>query len=190
MDGLPLPADDMVPAAFAADEPETFAEIYDAYFSRVYNYVRYRVHDAALADDLTAEVFERVLTRLDGYEADRAPFAAWLFGIARHAVIDYFRRRARWRWLPLDTIRQRASPEPGPEQVVTDNAVRTRLLEAVSELGERERDLIALKFAAGFSNRQIAKLTGLSESNVGVILYRSIGRLRDQLQDILPRYED
>ena len=159
------------------------ATLYDQFFPRVYNYVRYRVQDAALADDLTAQVFERALTRLPTYDAEHAPFAAWLFGIARNTVIDHYRRQARWRWLPLDAIRQRASPDPGPEQVAAENALHTRLLDAVNQLDDRARDLIALKYAAGFTNRQIAHMTGLSESNVGVILHRSLRRLRTLLDD-------
>ena len=78
-------------------------------------------------------------------------------------------------------LRDRASTEPQPEEVAIRDETRAELLAAVARMSDRERDLIALKFAAGLTNRRIAKLTGLNESNVGVILYRAMRRLRAEL---------
>jgi RNA polymerase sigma factor (sigma-70 family) len=167
----------------AAIEPAAFAAVYDHYFPRVYNYVRYRVVDTKTADDLTAEVFERVLVNLGRYRPERAPFAAWLFAIARNAVNDHLRAQRRRRWLSLEALHGRAGSQPPVEASVIEEETRAQLLAAVARLGGRERDLIALKFAAGLSNRRIAQLTGLSESNVGVILYRTVRRLRAVLND-------
>jgi len=167
--------------ARATAEPAAFAAIYDHYFPRVYNYVRYRVGDAETADDLTAQVFERALVNIGRYRPERGPFAAWLFAIARNAVSDCLRAQRRRRWLSLEVLHDRASAEPQPEEVAIRNETHAELLAAVARLSDRERDLIALKFAAGLTNRRIAKLTGLSESNVGVILYRAMRRLRAEL---------
>ena len=167
--------------ARATAEPAAFAAIYDHYFSRVYNYVRYRVGDAETADDITAQIFERAMVNVGRYRPERAPFAAWLFAIARNAVNDHFRAQKRRRWLSLDVLRDRASAEPRPEEVVVQNETRAELLAAVARLSDREQDLIALKFAAGLTNRRIAEMTGLSQSNVGVILYRAVRRLRAKL---------
>jgi RNA polymerase sigma-70 factor (ECF subfamily) len=165
----------------ATAEPEAFAAIYDHYFPRVYNYVRYRVRDPETADDITAQVFERALVGLDRYRPKRGTLAAWLFGIARHAISDHLRAQKRRRWLSLDLLRNRASADPQPGQVVVRNETRERLLEAVARLNDRERELIALKFGARMTNRRIAEVTGLSESNVGVIVYRAVRRLRTWL---------
>jgi len=167
--------------ARATVEPAAFAAIYDHYFPRVYNYVRYRVGDAETADDVTAQVFERALARIGSYRPERAPFAAWLFAIARNAVTDHLRARKRRRWLSLDVLRDQASAAPRPEEVVLHHETRAELLAAVARLSDRERDLIALKFAAGLTNRRIAELTGLSANHVGVILYRAVRRLRAEL---------
>ncbi|MBC8255576.1 MAG: sigma-70 family RNA polymerase sigma factor, partial [Ardenticatenia bacterium] len=91
------------------------------------------------------------------------------------------RAKRRRGWLSLEVLRDRASAEPQPEEVVIHSETRAGLLAAVARLSDRERDLIALKFAAGLTNRRIAELTGLSESNVGVILYRAMRRLRAKL---------
>lgn len=166
----------------SATDAAAFAALYDHYFPRVYNYMRYRVQDGPTADDLTAQVFERTLAHIDRYRPGQAPFAAWLFAIARNTVADHFRTRQRRRWLSLDALREWASSDPQPGQVVAAAEVQSCLLAAVSRLKERERDLIALKFAGGLTNRRIADLTGLSESNVGVILYRAVRRLRRDLE--------
>lgn len=167
--------------ARATVEPAAFAAIYDHYFPRVYNYVRYRVQDAETADDITAQVFERALVSIGSYRPEHAPFAAWLFAIARNAVIDHLRAQRQRRWLSLEVLRDRASAEPQPEEVITRDETHAELLADVARLSDRERDLIALKLAAGLTNRRIAELTGLSESNVGVIVYRAVRRLRAEV---------
>lgn len=166
----------------AKADSAAFAAIYDHYFSRVYNYARYRLPDAQTTDDLTAEIFERALNSLSSYRPEKAPFSAWLFAIARNAVNDHLRRQQRRRWISLDAVWNRSSNEPGPVDIVSDNEMKGELLAAVARLDRRERDLIGLKFAAGLTNRRIAELTSLSESNVGVILFRAMRKLRAELE--------
>lgn len=162
----------------ATVEPAAFGAIYDHYFPRIYNYVRYRVQDAATADDLTADIFERVLRKINSYRSERAPFGAWLFAIARYAVSDHLRRQNRRQWVSLDSILKRPSNQPEPETVAEVHDAKHELLVAMQTLSDRERDLIALKFTSGLTNRRIAEMTNLSESNVGVILYRALQKLK------------
>jgi len=168
--------------AKAKVDSAAFAAIFDHYFSRVYNYARYRLPDAQSADDLTAEIFERALKNIGSYRPEKAPFSAWLFAIARNAVNDHLRRQQRQPWLSLETVWNRGSHEPGPVDIVSEQELHDELLTAVAGLGRRERDLIGLKFAAGLTNRRIAQLTGLTESNVGIILFRTIRKLRAELE--------
>lgn len=182
MDGaLTVLIDERALVARATVEPAAFAAIYDHYFPRIYAYVRYRTPDRATADDLTATIFTRALERLAAYDGAQGPFAPWLFTIARNAVSDYLRAGRRRRWLPLDRLRDQAGDDPPPDEVALTRERRDALLAAVGALSARERDLIGLKFGAGLTNRRIAALTGLSESNVGVILYRAVRRLRAAL---------
>lgn len=155
-----------------------FATLYDHYFSRVYNYIRYRLQDPDLTDDLTAQVFERVLLHIEGYRQDKAPFSAWLFAIARNAVTDHVRAQQRRRWLSLEVVRDWINPEPQPGEMVAELELHDQLLAAVRRLSSREQDLVGLKFGGGLTNRRIAEVTGLSENNVGIILYRAVRKLR------------
>jgi RNA polymerase sigma-70 factor, ECF subfamily len=172
-----IPHEQILVAQAKAD-PAAFAALYEHYLKRVYNYMRYRLDDAATADDLTAQVFQRALATLSGYEAQRAPFGAWLFGIAHHVINDHFRWQKRRQWLSLDVLRRRPSLEPQPEEAATQREGHTAVLKAMACLTERERDIIALKFAAGLNNRQIAAQLDLSAGNVGVILYRAMRQLK------------
>ncbi len=183
------PADEAAWIARAQADPAAFGALYDHYFPRIYSYIRYRVADATLADDLTATVFLRALAALGRYDATGAPFAAWLFAIARNAVSDHLRAERRHRWLSLDIVREWISPEPAPDVTALAGEERARLLAAVARLPARERDLIGLKFAAGLTNRRIAELSGLTESNVGVILYRAVRRLRTDLDPQEPAHD-
>ncbi|OGO05215.1 MAG: hypothetical protein A2Y73_03910 [Chloroflexi bacterium RBG_13_56_8] len=167
--------------AQAAEEPAAFAALYDHYFGRVYNYVRYRVQGAQATDDIVAQVFERALGRITSYQPERAPFSVWLFAIARNAIADHHRRKVRRPTISVESLDQQPSPRPHPEEIAIHNETCTVLFAALAQLRERERDIIALKFAAGLTNRRIAEITNLSPTNVGVILYRAMRRLREEL---------
>lgn len=160
----------------------TFAEIYNLYFTRVYNYVRYRVDDMHAVDDLTSEIFEKLFTGLKYYQPEKAPFSAWLFSIARHRITDYYRRRGRHSFASLEVSTDLVCSGLAPDQSLIAAEMQQHIHKALTSLGEREREIIALKFWGGFTNRDIARVTGISESNTGVILYRSMRRLRQILE--------
>lgn len=167
----------------AKADPAQFAAVYDHYYSRVYTFVRYRVVDPATADDLTSDIFTTAFSRLSSYRPDRAPFAAWLFGIARNTVNSHFRRARYRRWLGLDAAGEQPDRSPQPDEAAARREQAHDLLQAVGRLSDREQEVLALKFAGGLTNRTIAELTGLSESNVGVTVYRAIRRLRADLNE-------
>jgi RNA polymerase sigma factor (sigma-70 family) len=166
----------------AQTDPAAFARLYDHYLRRVYNYMRYRLPDAQTADDLTAQVFHRALEKMPSYDPEKAPFGAWLFGIANYVIKDHFRRQQRLGWLSLDALRQRFSLTPQPEEAFIQSERERLVLRAVARLNEREREIVALKFGGGLNNRQIAALTGLTSANVGIILYRTMKQLKVTLE--------
>ena len=169
-------------ATRAACNPQAFTELYEAYFTRVYNYVRYRCYDLATADDLTSQVFERLLDRIGLYAPARGPFEAWLFTVARNVVNSHY-RRLRFPWLVWEDLHRQPAGGLTPEETVIKHEAQGDLLAALSRLDERSRDLLSLKYAARLTSRQIAQMTRLSESNVRVILHRALGRLRVELAE-------
>lgn len=162
------------PWAAAAREADWEA-LYRAHLPRVYNYFRYRVGHGPDAEDLTAVTFEKAWRHRARYRRDLGAFTTWLYTIAQNVAIDHWRRRRAHE--PLEA----AEGLPGGE---TPDAVFERRLDAqrlaglLALLPEREQELIALKYGADMTNRAIAKMTGLTESNVGTILHRTIRQLR------------
>ena len=161
-----------------APSREGFASLYDHHFAAVYNYIRARVVDADLADDLTSQTFEKALRAFGTYDPTRGAFAPWILTIARNTVLNHWRAA---RETPLDAIPEPPSPAPSPERSAEQNEERAALFRALLSLDDRSRELVALKFFARLTNREIAAVTALTESNVGVILYRALHALQQTL---------
>ena len=155
-----------------------FEARYSEYLPRVLNFVRLRVPDEVVAQDLTAATFEQAFRKI-GQLRNRGAFAGWLFRIARNEVGQYYRRRRPQ--IDLDSVIDLAARQESPFEAATRHEDLEQVLRVVADLSQREQELIALKFAGELSNREIAQATGLSESNVGVILFRSIRKIRDRL---------
>ena len=122
-----------------------------------------------------------VLTKIATFSPERGSFAVWLFSITRNTIIDHLRHQKHNSFVNMETLKDYHSTEPLPEELVLKKETQEEILSALATLKDRQQEIIALKFSAGLTNRSIAKLSGLRESNVGVILYRAIRQLRAQL---------
>lgn len=165
----------------AKGEPAAFAPLYDHYFPKVYSYLLYQVQDPHLADDLAAQVFERALARLRQYQPERGAFSTWLFAIARNRLKKHWRRQSLRRWVSLDAIHNQPVDIPNLEEIAAHHEQLAQLMPLIKTLSDRERNILALKFGAGLSNRRIAEITGLTANHVGVLLYRTLKKLREAL---------
>jgi len=165
----------------AVDDPSAFAELYEACFPAVFHYVQFRCDGTAAAQDLTAQVFEKVLRRLPGYHANGAPFEAWLFAIARNTITDWQRRQAIRRMLPWEALARQKASGPLPEEAALSSEQRREVKAALDQLSERERDLLGLRFASGLKNCEIARVMKLDENHVAVLIYRALRKLRARL---------
>jgi RNA polymerase sigma-70 factor, ECF subfamily len=157
-----------------ADTWERFEALYRWSRDDVYAYVMTLLRDRAAAEDVTAIAFERAYRRRRTFDRRRGEERAWLFGIARNAALDELRRRGRLARLAVD-------PHDTAEPEVDDGDValrRTAVRAALATLSAREREIVALKFHAGMSNAELAKVIGVSESNAGTLLYRTMEKLR------------
>jgi RNA polymerase sigma-70 factor (ECF subfamily) len=140
---------------------------------RVYAYVAYRVGDGPDAEDLTSETFERALRYRKTYDSSKGEPIAWLIGIARRCV------EGRPPQLEYAS-EQLEAPDHGD---LEDDALRRiTLSRAVGRLEERDRELIALRYGADLTARQIAELQGAKTNAVEVALHRALGRLRAQME--------
>ena len=159
----------------AFNTPQGFEDLYRNTFPRVYAYVASLLRDRSAAEDVTAQAFERAYRKRSGFRAGRGSPEAWVFGIARNAALDELRRRRRNAALaaePGDVW------SPGPDEEAERAFRREEVRAALQSLDPRDRDLVALKFAGGLSNAEIARVLRISESNVGTRLHRSVEKLR------------
>ena len=171
----------MSEAALLSDPPaaaatgDTFEELYRRAFPRVYSYVASLLRDTSAAEEVTAQAFERAYRKRRSFRAARGSADAWLFGIARNAALDELRRRKRRAALeaePEDTAMPSADEQ-------ADHALKRETVRAaLAALEPHERDLVALKYSAGLSNAEIARVIGASESNAGTRLHRVVEKLR------------
>jgi RNA polymerase sigma-70 factor (ECF subfamily) len=141
---------------------------------RVYSYVAYRLGDGAEAEDVTSDVFERAWRYRDSYDSRRGEPLPWLLGIARTCVQAALTARP-----PLAA----QTPEvEAPGNLEHDSLLRLELREALAGLSEHDRELVALRYGADLSARQIAELFGQRTNTVEVGLHRALERLRRRIE--------
>jgi len=129
-------------------DTEAVAQLYRRYSGQIYRFCLFRVGDEAAAQDLTEDVFLNMVESLPRYEDRGAPFSAWLFRIAHHRVVDYYRREARRPMAELkDTL---PDSQPGPEVMASLNADAQRLSRAMGQLSYDYRLVLQLRFVEGF----------------------------------------
>jgi RNA polymerase sigma-70 factor (ECF subfamily) len=159
--------------------------IYAEALPRLFNYFRYRVGSDSIAEDLTSATFEKAWRKRESYRRDLASFYTWMFAIARNVATDYFRRDKRV--ISLDEIGAEVGPQvltsdpsENPEEAAQKSADFARLIMLLHRLPERDQEIVAMKYGANLSNREIARLLKLSESNVGTLASRLVARLRSE----------
>ena len=156
-------------------EPDWDA-VYAEELPRVYNFFRYRVGASADVEDLTSRTFEKAWRARHRYRRDVAGFSTWLLSIARNVATDYF-RASRRAPVPIEEAESLAGGVT-PEDDAARRSDMARLSALLATLPDRDRELLSLKYGAGLTNRAIARITGLSESNVGTIVHRAVQALR------------
>jgi RNA polymerase sigma-70 factor (ECF subfamily) len=139
---------------------------------RVYAYAAYRLGDGPDAEDATSDAFERALRYRDSYDRQKGEPAAWLIGIARRSVDQILADRA-----PLAEPADVAAPGDLEEQTV----VRLELAGALASLSDHDRELVALRYGADLSARQIAELFEARTNTIEVALHRALERLRREI---------
>jgi RNA polymerase sigma factor (sigma-70 family) len=158
---------------------DAFTELYEEFLPKVLAFISYRVADTHLAEDLTSAVFEKAMIKFNTYDTKKGKFATWLFSIARNTLTDHFRASNRYQTVTLDSIVSVCDDKAPPDDAAVMDEERRRLYTCIGRLTGQEQEIISLKFGAEMTNRQISRLLGLTESNVGVIVYRTVRKLRD-----------
>src|SRR5271155_1213486 len=153
-----------------------YTEAFEAHVWEVHGFFAYRLGSRVDAEDLTQETFERALRAWGRFDPRRASVRTWLLAIARNLLIDHYRSRGVRKESAMPEDFDAAAAEE-PMSLGLDPA----LAEALERLGDREREIIALRFGGDLSGPEVAALTGLTLANVQQILSRSLRRVRAEL---------
>ncbi len=161
-----------------------FSPLYEHYQPYIKEFFKHRLNDYETAEDLTSAVFEKALNGLDNFQWQGVSFSAWLYRIARNTLIDHYRKVSRNKPVASSELLQEfPSQEKQPLELIETMYSEELLYSILQKLPPREKDIIYLKFFDGYSNKVISQITGLSETNVGTIIYRTVRKLRQMYQE-------
>ena len=167
-------------------DPDALGALYDAYAPRLYRYCLTRVGNETEAEDLTEDVFVKVLGAIERFEwrpgADgrRIPFGAWLFRIARNEIAS-FQRRAASRPRSAELPEGLHDGQRGPAELAETKLAIEEVFRAVRELPDAQREVILLRFASGLTVKETAAALGKNVPNVKVLQHKGVQRLRTLL---------
>ena len=166
----------------AKRDAEAFGELYLRNVDRIYNYVYYRIGNAAEAEDLTARTFHQALGNIERYVDQGVPFAAWLYRIAHNLVANYHRTRSRWQLTSLEDVELIGRAADNPERSAETHEKQRALWSAIGRQPEERQRLLILKFADRLSNDEIGRLMGRTESSIKSLYFRTLKSLRADLE--------
>jgi RNA polymerase sigma-70 factor (ECF subfamily) len=163
----------------ANGEAEAFGALYDRYMDAVYRYVFYRVRNEAEAEDVTSEVFMRALRAMPKYEPRQA-FLAWLYRIARNAVIDRSRRRASRQQVSFEDALAHPHGDNvvNPDEGLLAGSDAGIVRQAMRQLTPLQQEVLVLRYVEGFDTKTICKLTGKRDGTIRGIEFRALAALR------------
>ena len=164
-----------------AGDRDALGALYNLYLTPIYRFVLSRIGHVNEAEDITEEVFLRVIEHIGRFEWHDVPFSAWLFRIAQNQVISHHRRRgSRPVGVTLDGF-DVEDLAPGPERLVEHTVTMREVFAACEQLPEAQRQVISLRFGAGLNVKETADALGKSENNVKVLQHKAIARLQKLL---------
>ena len=171
----------LIKLAIAGDEA-ALAALYERYVDAIYRYVVYRVNDRYVAEDITADVFLRVVESLSQYDERGVPFVAWLYRISHARVIDYWRRTNRRPTVPIDSLagHEEHSDDAG---LATDVLQHRALSDALQKITAEQQEVLVLKFMQGLSNEEISQIVGKTIGAVKALQHRGLEALARLLKE-------
>ncbi len=169
-------------------DTEAFGKIYDAFLTPIYRYVVFRFPED-LAEDLVADVFVKAWEKLHTYKVMAGvPFSAWLFRIARHAVIDAYRAERGFEELTEEHVDENRENDPRDR---TERAISVAVVRAAMEqLPKDYRDVLLMHYVAGLGHSEVATALSMTEGYVRIIKFRALKKLQGLLPADPIRSED
>ena len=158
-------------------------ELYDRYEAKIYSYIFRRTGNQTLAEDLTAQVFLKMLESIRDRKAWHSSFSGWLYRIAHNLVIDHYRRRDRRESVALDDAPPLAADTLDPVEAAEMTLNAERLRSAIRRLTDDQAEVVSLRFLEGYSISEVAEMTNRTEGAIKALQYRAFATLRTLLYD-------
>lgn len=164
-------------------EVNAIGGLYDRHRESIFRYLWIRLDDRQLAEDLTGDVFMRMLDALPRYRMQGLPFRAWLYRIAHNLLIDYVRKMNHQTTVPLDAVEEQGTDD-GPEQTIEQILLTERLQVALMSLEPTQCEVVTLRFLAGLSLQETALTLGKTEAAIKALQHRGLSSLRRALEPL------
>ena len=154
-----------------------FGELYGVYLDRIYRYVFYQVKDKMTAEDVTEEVFLKAWRAIKSCRGKERTFSSWLYRIAHNNVIDIFRSQQKKWTVDVETVAELNQPAVEIETELDHQEI----LNSLTDLPPKQRQVIILKFIEGLDNLEIERIIGKSQGAIRVLQTRALAKLREKL---------
>lgn len=168
---------DLVKRAQGGDV-NAIGDLYDRYHQRIFKYVWVRTRNTHLAEDLTGEIFTRMVKNLPHYQPRGVAFAAWLYRIAHNLVVDHYRKEDRRDLLPLFVAEEVQEDDRNPSAIVEEHLDVERLQVALDQIDESQREVIELRFLMGMSLKEVAQNLDRTVAAVKSLQHRGLKAMR------------
>lgn len=175
----PLPDERQLIARAGRGDKDAVSALYEGYAKAVFRYISYRVESDMIAEDLTAEVFLRMVRGLPRYQDSGAPFGAWLYRIAATQLADHHRAKKRRAAEPLSD--NQASDDTDPFGKTAKAQEQAQLRRALASLPQDDQNLLILRFMQGLPNAEVAAILGKSDAAIRVMQHRALKALAKAL---------
>ena len=157
----------------------SFAGLYERFHDKIFRYVYFKTGNPNDAEDITEDVFLRMLESINSFRWKGHPFSSWLFRIAHNLIVDHFRKRSRQKNTPLDDAGELAGASSHDLEADLDIKLSVeRVQSAMKGLTDLQKEVMSLRFAAGLSVRETAEAVGKRENAVKALQHAAIKKLR------------
>jgi len=189
----PTPTDEELLAAYASGDAEAFGILLTRYRRPLFNFILRTVRNPVVAEDLTQDVFVRIVRRADDFKGS-SKFTTWMYTIARNICIDHGRRMSHRRHRSLDAsapgvenggplVERIPSGAPGVDRAAASEGLRSKIAEAVEALPDDQREVFLLRQVQGMRFREIAEVVGVPENTIKSRMRYALERLTEALED-------
>jgi|GEM_PF-294611 len=167
----------------AQKDISNFTPLYTHYYPHILRFTLSKLHSKEVAEDITAQTFQKAIQSIQSFKWQGTPFSAWLYQITKRLIIDCYRKQARQKTTDFTGQSEDTLPASNYDlQALAIDSIHSDTIQAeLLTFSSPEREIIYLKFYLGYTNKLIAQTVNISETNVGTIIHRSVKKLKERL---------